>query len=97
MPLQRAVWAELHGYSPEQAAELIEAVRSLVASKHYQEALVVDLAERVDCDGNATGPVSDGHRASAALALFARALNKANGQTRPGTGKAAAELCRYRA
>ena len=39
-----------------------------------------------------TGPVSDGHRAAAALALFARALNKANGQPRPGNGKAAAEL-----
>ena len=39
-----------------------------------------------------TGPVSDGHRASAALALFARALNKANGQPSPGNGKAAAEL-----
>ena len=34
------IWAELHGYSSEQAAQLIEAVRSLVASKHYQEALV---------------------------------------------------------
>ena len=74
------IWAELHGYSATQATELIEAVRSLVASKHYQEALVVDLAERVDCDGVVTGPVSDGNRASAALALFARALSKANGQ-----------------
>ena len=86
------IWAELHGYSSEQAAQLIEGVRSLVASKLYQEALVVDLAERVDCDGVVTGPVSDGHRASAALALFARALNKANGQPKPGNGKAAAEL-----
>ena len=67
-------------------------MRSLVASKHYQEALVVDLAERVDCDGVVTGPVSDGNRASAALALFARALNKANSQPSLGNGKAAGEL-----
>ena len=40
-----------------------------------------------------TGLVSDGHRASVALALFARALNKADGRPRlPGNGKAAGGL-----
>ncbi len=39
-----------------------------------------------------TGLVSDSHRASAALALFARALNKASGQPSLGHGKAAAGL-----
>ena len=87
------IWAELHGYSQEQAAQLIEAVRSLVASKHYQEALVNDLAERVDCDGVVTGLVSDGHRASAALALFARALNKANGQPKPRQRQGGGRTC----
>ena len=65
-------WGELNGYDEDALRLLNRAVGVHVRSAAYQHALVADLSERFDLDGNAVGKVSELDRHGAALLLFVR-------------------------